>query len=312
MKELISIIVPVHNSSKYLSNCIESIINQTYKNIEIITIENGSTDNSLEILNKYKDKILIEVLKESGLSQARNKGLEISKGKYIAFIDSDDTIESNFIEELYNNLKENNSDMSICNFTEIYEETNKTILRNYYPQETISNNQIQNNLNKFNYAIWNKLYKKEILEKNNIKFPIGLKYEDIPFVLEYIIKCNKISKVNKYLYNYKIHKNSEQTTVDKRIFDIIEIMNNCLKKTNKEKLEDLYTSTLTTYALKMRYIKDDKLRKDFINKTYSELNINYPNWKKSNYIQTRNILKRIVEKNKILVKIYTKIYGIIH
>ena len=64
MKELISIIVPVHNSSKYLSNCIESIINQTYKNIEIITIENGSTDNSLEILNKYKDKILIEVLKE--------------------------------------------------------------------------------------------------------------------------------------------------------------------------------------------------------------------------------------------------------
>lgn len=308
MKELISIIIPVHNSSKYLDSCLESITKQTYKNIEIICIENGSTDNSLEKLKKYKDKIKIEILKESGLSKARNKGIELANGKYIAFLDSDDQLELTFIEELYNNLKENNSDMSICNFKEIYEETNKIILRNYFPNNKISEEQIKNNLDKFNYSIWNKLYKKEIIEKNNITFPISLKYEDIPFVLEYLTKCKTISKTNKYLYNYKIHKNSEQTTVDNRIYDIITIMNSCLNITNKDLLEDFYINTLTTYALKMRYVKNSKLRNEFIDKAYEEINKNFPNWKKSKYIKKRNIFKRIIQKNKSLVKIYTFLY----
>ena len=135
MKDLISIIVPVHNSSKYLNKCLDSILNQTYKHIEIIVIENGSTDNSLEILNNYKDKIKLEVLECSGLSQARNRGLELSKGEYIAFVDSDDIIEPNMIEELLNNIKETKSDLSCCDIFEIHESTNKIVKRKEKPQQ---------------------------------------------------------------------------------------------------------------------------------------------------------------------------------
>ncbi len=305
--DLVSIIIPVHNSEKYLDKCLNSIINQTYKNIEIITIENGSTDKSLEILKSFEPKIKVITLNESGISPARNKGIELSTGKYIAFLDSDDTVENTFIEDLINNLKENQSDLSICNINEIHEETNKTILRNEYPQNNITKEIALNNLEKFNYAVWNKLYKRELIVNNNIKFP-NLKYEDVPFTLAYLSICNKISKVNKYLYNYLIHKQSEQTTVNNKVFDIIEIMNICKNYATKENLEDLYVYSLTTYALKMRYVKDKNLRKSFIDKSYEELNKTYKNWRNSHYIKTRNIIKRIIQKHKILVKIYTTLY----
>lgn len=312
MKDLVSIIVPVHNSSKYLNKCLDSILSQTYKHIEIIVIENGSTDNSLEILNNYKDKIKLEVLECSGLSQARNKGLELSKGEYIAFVDSDDIIEPNMIEELINSIKKTKSDLSCCDIFEIHESTNKIVKRNEYPKELITKEEIQKNYIKFNFAIWNKLYKKEIIEKYKIEFPLNLKYEDIPFVLSYLSKCNKISKVNKYLYNYLVHSESEQTTVDKRIFDIIKILDLCLTFIDKKDLEDVYVRELTTYIIKTRTLKDKNIKKEFINKAYDNLNKNYPDWKKCNYLKSRSIFKRIIQTNKTLASIYTRLYGYLH
>lgn len=309
MKDLVSIIVPVHNSSKYIKSCLDSIINQTYKKIEIIVIENGSTDNSLEILKSYKDKIKLEVLKAAGLSKARNKGLELSRGEFIAFVDSDDRVNPTMIEELVNNIKENNSDLSCCDINEIHEKTSKEIKRDEYPRKTITKEEINKNYIMFNFAIWNKLYKKEIIEKNEVTFPIDLKYEDIPFVLKYLTKCNKVSKVNKYLYNYLIHDESEQTTVDKRIFDIIKILDLCLTFTDKENLEDVYVRELTTYIIKTRTLKDKNIRKKFINEAYNNLNKNYPNWKKCKYLKSRNLLKRLIQSNKTLSNIYTSFYS---
>lgn len=311
MKKLVSIIVPVHNSSKYLKNCIDSLLNETYKNIEIIVVENGSTDNSLEILECYKDKIHLTKLNAKGLSKARNKGISLAKGDYIAFVDSDDFIEPNMIDELVNNLEKNNSDLSICNITEIHEYTNKIIKRNEYPCSLIDQKEINKNLIKFNYAVWNKLYKSEIIKENNIKFPDDIKYEDISFSLQYITKCKKISKTNEYLYNYIIHKSSEQTTVDKKVFDIFKIMDICKNFITAENLEDIYIKELTTYALKMRYVKDKHLRKNFINEVYKNLKLNYPYWKKCNYIKNLNIIKRIIIKNKPLLKVYTFIYSVL-
>ncbi len=312
MEDLVSIIVPVHNSSKYLSACLESIINQTYKNIEIICIENGSTDNSLEILNNYKDKIRLIIMKKSGLSLARNTGINASNGKYISFVDSDDFIENTYIEDLLKTLKKNNSELSICNYNEIHEEENKKVKTKSYPNKLIYEKEIKENLVNFNYAIWNKLYIKEIIIKNKIYFPENLKYEDIPFVLKYLTKIKSISKTEKYLYNYLIHTNSEQTTVDERLLNMIDIMNLCKSITKKEYLEDLYIKSLITYSLKTRYLKNNKLRKEIINKFYKELNKTYPKWKKSNYIKSMNQLKQIIIKNKILVIIYTKCYSILN
>ena len=117
-KDLISVIVPVYNIEKYLPRCIDSILDQTYKNWEAIFVNDGSTDNSLKILEEYKKsdgRIKIIDKKNAGSGAARNDGIETSKGKYIAFLDSDDWYEEDFLEKLYNNLIENSSDVSMCN-----------------------------------------------------------------------------------------------------------------------------------------------------------------------------------------------------
>jgi len=119
MNELISIIVPIYNVEIYLEKCLNSIINQTYKNIEILLINDGSSDNSLRICKKYqkKDKRIVLINKKNGgLSSARNAGIDKASGNYLLFIDSDDYIEIDMIEKLYNNIKSNNADISICNF----------------------------------------------------------------------------------------------------------------------------------------------------------------------------------------------------
>lgn len=312
MEKLVSIIVPVHNSSKYLNACIDGILNQTYRNVEIIAVENGSVDESLNILKSYGNKIRLEVLTKSGLSLARNKGIEISKGEYVAFVDSDDVIEPDMIEELVKNLESNKSDLSICNFKEIYEDSGKIVERNEYPKSKIFKNEVESNLIKFNFAIWNKLYKREIIIKNDIKFPIDLKYEDIPFVLNYLLKTNSVSKVDRILYNYLIHSKSEQTTVNERVFDILKIMELCLEIVPEEMLESVYIREVITYALKMRYVKNKTLRVSFINNAYLELNKRYPNWKKSNYIKEFPFIKKVLVQSSRLVKLYTSVYVMLY
>lgn len=309
MTELVSIVVPVHNSSKYLSRCINSILNQTYENIEIIAVENGSADNSLEILNSFVPKIKIIVLKESSIGAARNAGIESSSGTFISFIDSDDTIKKEFIEELVENIKYEKSDLSICGLTEEYEETNETKQREDYPHKTIYREEILNNLEKFDYGPCNKLFKREIIIKNKLTFPTNLKYEDVPFVLGYISSSTSISRVPDSLYNYHIHSKSEQTTIDERIFDIFEILELLKHHVNILQLEGLYTKILTTYSLKTRNIKSKTTRENFINKAYKILDETYDNWRNCNYIIDRPLLKRIIQRHISLVKIYTTLYA---
>ena len=125
MDELISVIVPVYNVEKYISRCIESIMKQTYKNIEIILIDDGSTDNSGKICDEYSlkdDRINVIHKKNGGLSDARNTGLDIAKGKYISLIDSDDFVSKFFIETLYNTCKNENCEIAICEYERVYEE----------------------------------------------------------------------------------------------------------------------------------------------------------------------------------------------
>lgn len=308
MPELVSVIVPVHNSSKYLKRCIDSIKKQTYKNIEIITVENGSTDDSLEILKTYKNIEIIK-LEKASLGLARNTGIEKSKGKYISFIDSDDTIEKEFIEKLVKNIEEEKSDLAMCEIKEKYEENQKEKIREVYPKKEVEKEEIKNNLGKYDYGPCNKLYKKEIITKNKIEYPTNLKYEDVPFVLGYIISSEKITKIPEALYNYHIHKNSEQTTVDERITDIFEILELLKSQVNILQLEELYIKTLTTYSLKTRKLKSKTKRKEFIDKAYDILDETYSNWRNSNYIKSKTFLKRIIIKNRKILKIYTSLYS---
>lgn len=225
---LISIIIPVYKVEKYLEKCIQSVINQTYENLQIILVDDGSPDNCGKICDEYAKKDhRIEVIHKSngGLSDARNKGLEIAKGEYIGFVDSDDYIEADMYEVLYNLLKQYNADVSICNFYTV-------------SQGKISIKNADNGINEYNrieilkeilldkniqsYA-WNKLYKKELFDE--IKYPIGKKYEDIGTTFYLLEKCNKVVVTGKSEYYYINRQDSIVNNVtESTIIDYIELI----------------------------------------------------------------------------------------
>ena len=227
-KALISIIIPVYKVEKYLEKCIQSVINQTYENLQIILVDDGSPDNCGKICDEYAKKDhRIEVIHKSngGLSDARNKGLEIAKGEYIGFVDSDDYIESDMYEVLYNLLKQYNVDVSICNFYTVSQ--GKIAIKNadngikeYNRIEILKEILLDNNIQ--SYA-WNKLYKKELF--NEIKYPVGKKYEDIGTTFYLLEKCNKVVITGKPEYYYINRQDSIVNNVtETTIIDYIELI----------------------------------------------------------------------------------------
>lgn len=200
----ISIIVPVYNVKNYIDRVINCLINQTYHNLEIILVDDGSTDGSSKLCDKYKKKdnrIKVIHQKNSGVSVARNVGLKHATGEYIGFVDSDDYISLNMYEELYNNLISTNSDISVCSYL-----TFKDKLPNFNVEgnikifdtidalkDIISDGVITN-------FLWNKLFKREIFE--NISFPEGKIYEDLYVMPKLIDNASIICFDSKKLYAY--------------------------------------------------------------------------------------------------------------
>lgn len=260
-KELISVIVPIYNVEQYLEKCINSIIKQTYKNLEIILVNDGSPDNCLKICEKSakEDKRIKVINKENGgLSDARNKGLDIMTGKYITFVDSDDYIDSKTIEELYTNLKQNNADISICNLNNVYP-SGKEI--KYAFKEK---NLVVTGINKF-YNLYNsystptiiacaKLYKSEVF--NQIRYPVGKIHEDEAIIAEILNKVSVVSYFDKALYNYFQRKDSITNTFSLKRLDIIEV--------HEKRIEFYSQNNLENNLLKLEYIAYLKVFVKFI------------------------------------------------
>ena len=209
MDKLISIVIPVYNVEKYIKECIESVINQTYKNLEIILVNDGSTDLSRTICEEYEKKdnrIKIIDKENGGLADARNKGLEYINGELVTFIDSDDYIKEDMIETLLNNLIKENADVSICGYYLAYNKKNDY--------------KLEENVNSFKYydvSAWAKLYKTELFK--NIKFPKGKISEDWYIMYKIFDKANSIvyDSSPKYYYrqrNSGIRKNSKKVNYD--------------------------------------------------------------------------------------------------
>lgn len=211
MNELVSVIVPVYNVEQYLNKCVDSIINQTYGNIEIILVDDGSADNSGKICDKYSlnDKRVKVIHKSNGgLSDARNRGIDISRGKYLAFIDSDDWIEPDMIEKMYNNAIENNADISICQY-EIVRSREATIDNN--PGKTIVYEGTDAILAMYKEAVFashacNKLYKRELFA--GIRYPVGKLYEDQFTTYKLIWNSKRIVYTEKKYYYYYMRNDS--------------------------------------------------------------------------------------------------------
>lgn len=210
----VSVIVPIYNTEKFLKKCIESILNQALQEIEIILINDGSTDNShticFEYAKKYSEKIKYINNKNIGCSATRNLGIELAQGEYIAFVDSDDYIEKEMYEEMYIKSQKTASDIVICGFRYIYEKEKEVFI----PKKEYSYLDIKN---KPSY-VWNKLFKKELLIKNNIIFPLESHYcEDFVFSFENLISTEKISSLENVMYNYVLHGNNSIYNFNKKL-----------------------------------------------------------------------------------------------
>lgn len=204
---LISIIVPVYRVEKYLKKCVDSLINQTYKNLEIILVDDGSPDNCPIVCDTYAkiDSRIVVIHKENGgLSDARNAGLDIASGEYIGFVDSDDYIADDMYEIMLKAIKDNESDIACCNYLQIGEDgvpypNQKLPLQD----ECIENDTAINMLIEFGgyYGVaCNKLYSREIFE--SIRYPQGRKYEDFFVIAEILGRCKRITHINRPLYYY--------------------------------------------------------------------------------------------------------------
>lgn len=214
MEELISIIIPVYNVELYICECLESVINQTYKKLEIIIIDDGSTDKSAEICKNYLKKdnrIRLISQKNSGVSAARNLGIEFANGEYITFIDSDDYIDVNYIKCMYENIKKNKCDIVVCGLQD-FEYNNKFTKKSKKFKKILNCNDFFAEMfrEKFLYAVvWAKLYKKDLIKglKFDSKYKIG---EDLDFLVTNFL--NKIDSIyvdnSECLYYHRVRNDS--------------------------------------------------------------------------------------------------------
>lgn len=314
----VSIIVPIYNVEEYLKRCLDSLINQTLEDIQIILVNDGSKDDSGEIAKKYAKKNpskMVYLQKENGgLSDARNYGIKYATGEYIAFLDSDDYVEKDTYEVMYNKAKEEKADYVECNF--IWEYPNKKRVDKQY---TYTNKKEM--LSFVRVVAWNKLIKRNIIVENNLEFPKGLRYEDVEFTYKLIPLINNFSYVDKEFIHYVQRDNSIANVQNERTAEIFTVLDNVInyyKENNlyeeyKEELEYNYVRYLLCSSLKrICKIKNKEKRKELIKKTWDKLYSNFPNWKENKILNNTPMAKNTYMKtiNKFSYNIYTKIFSI--
>jgi glycosyltransferase involved in cell wall biosynthesis len=243
----ISIIIPVYNVAKYIGICLDSLVKQTYKNIEIIVVDDGSTDDSLKIIKDYEKKYpkLIKALSEknSGPSSARNLGLKHATGEYISFVDSDDYIDKNCYEILSKKLDIFDYDMVVYNhyfeFENCTKDGSSKISKDLYDKD-----KIRKMLVNFYPVVWNKLFKKELFVNNNINFKEGVWYEDVEFLYRIMPFVGSIGVVNNRLYHYVQRPGAITKTYNDKLFNYLDNWNGIVDFYKQHNLLDKYKNEI--------------------------------------------------------------------
>ena len=316
-KYKVSIIIPVYGVEKYISKCLESLVNQTLNDIEIIVVNDGTKDNSQKIIDKYvkkyPDKIKSYIKENGGQGSARNYGLKKATGEYIGYVDSDDFVEKDMYKKLYNKAIENDYDIVVCgnyNVSEDYQNKNiDTFINNY--------NTDLENIFFGKMAVWNKIYKRDILIKNKLEFKEKVWYEDLAFTLKAIMNSNTFAFIDEPLYDYLIREGSTMNNSNvQRNLEILDAFNDILSYIQHNKKEE-YFSKIEFLAIDHIYISaivrvlkadaDDKVKRETINKLIDYMNKKFPNYKNNKYINTLSKNRKIIYK---LINI--KMYGLIN
>lgn len=294
---MLSIVVPIYNGESYLDKFIENLNNQTFRNFELILVNDGSVDRTKIICENYKDKdSRIKVINKvnEGAGPARNAGIKVATGEYIMFIDCDDYFENNYLEILYSTISKNKVDLVICGQTDLIKTNNKKIKYNVVlppKKQYSSKSEIQKDyirLKEMGIAdvLWNKIYSSTVIKNNNLTFPNLRRGQDAVFNINYFDKINSCITVNKALYYYRIDAfENIFCKFPKNHYEIINEENEQIEK-----------------VLRSWNVYDDAsiyLNSHFIRAVFGSLiNSFNPNWK-FNFKQKHQYIKKIIEKDKV-------------
>lgn len=312
----LSIIVPIYNVENYLRRCLDSLVNQTLEEIEILLINDGSTDSSQDIVDEYVaryPKIIKSFIKENGgQGSARNLGISIASGEYLGFVDSDDFIELSMYKNMYDLAKREDADVITCDYSYISIAKGKKnihLFKASSPKELFFNPWA---------APWNKIYRTSLIKDNQIRFPEKLVYEDTAFYLNMIPYIKKINHLDDCFVNQVQRESSSMNGQnEKKVMQIISVMNYSLEfyeqrnfyQKYKEELEYFYVKILfSSSILRICQIRNRKQRSRCLNAMIEEVNRKFPEYKKNKYIHSgiRGLYLRSI--NKASLPIYANIF----
>lgn len=286
-KNMISVIIPVYNVEDFLFVCINSVLNQTYSDFEVLCIDDASTDSSPEILEYFSKKdSRVKILKNDtncGVGYSRNRGLDVAEGKYIAFLDGDDWFSPNAFEILVEKAEKDNLDVLMFKTIVYYENPHDFGMETYYDMEFMNKfeNKVFNHwdldktkLFKIPNAAWNKVYLKSFLDENNIRFPNeNLIHEDNPFFYKVITSAKKVSLINQYLHNRRRRPGSIMTFNNERLFDNFEVSYKILDVfIEDEEIYEYYKKEVLTYIFSSIFKgKHDQIEEEFREEFYKKV-----------------------------------------
>lgn len=313
----ISIIVPCFNSEKYIKRCLDSLLNQTLKDIDIIVVDDGSTDSTSNIVKSYSDNRIRYFIKENeGIAEARNFGVSKVNSEYFGFLDSDDYCEPETFETLLNKIKKDNSDLAICNFIWEFEGESS---KNYIEHEGPYNLGKEMMLGLF-ATLWNKVYKTSFIKSLDYNFIKGYRYEDASVLYKMCSYVKKISFIDKPYFHYTQRKGSITRTYNEKVKDMVFIFNDLYDYYNNHNLLDEYKNELEyvfirfflgNSFLRSAKIKDKEDKENTLNMSWNILNEKFPNWKNNKYINKsksiRNLYYKIISKNNyyLIARLYS-------
>ena len=298
LRKKVSVIVPVYNSENYLRQCLDSLVYQTLNDIEIIAVNDGSTDNSAIILEEYAlkfpDKIRQFNQENKGQACARNFGLQQAKGEYIGFVDSDDSVALDMFEKMYQLARSEKADLVECDFLYCRVEDKKEVVLKKYA----SIKEHKKNADLFIDPLvspWNKIYRKQILEESEIRFPEGLIYEDTAFYIQLIPWIKKTAYINLEFVKHYARIDSTQTKKENpRVGEMIIIIEKIINYYQSQNYWDEYHEELEYFCVKIllcsslgriALLSDDKLRKQTVQKLIQVINMNFPTYRKNKYFK---------------------------
>ncbi len=313
----VSVVVPVYNVAEYLPKCIDSILNQTFEDYEVILVNDGSTDSSPEILAAYAEKdprIRVLNKKNGGLSDARNEGMKLASGTYISFIDSDDFIEPDMLKICTNNLKQYDADIVIFDYYQYYQATgSREVIRNQFqPGRVYSLSDTPQLLTGIANAAWNKVYRKTLFTDHAITYPWGCLYEDLGTTYRLLARAEKIVFADVPLYDYLKDRPGNITgEFNMRAYHVLDMVKITLDDYKRlgiyenyyEELKYLAGINIMECLKKTRTCTDYSLADEYIDICFWYLKQNFPEFPKCRYPICREKYDRIYA-HKALLKLY--------